>query len=219
MYPIIQKKAIIIPNGLNMDKIEEHIKINKNNNVRRQMGISESTKLILFAGSSYFANVEAFYFIRQFCEKNSKLLKALDVKFLIVGSVSDKKSYTSGYIATSRVPDAYPYFLACDAAINPIFSGSGSNIKMHEYIALKLPVFTTKFGARGLTLEDMKSCFFFEKDSLGAVLQKVYRNEVITDFINVVENAYENNIKHMEMRSNIRANLSQGLKEMNVHGS
>jgi hypothetical protein len=39
---------------------------------------------------------------------------------------------------------------AADLALNPVISGSGSNIKIREYIAAGLPVVTTAFGARGL---------------------------------------------------------------------
>jgi glycosyltransferase involved in cell wall biosynthesis len=39
---------------------------------------------------------------------------------------------------------------AADLALNPVISGSGSNIKIREYIAAGLPVLSTPFGARGL---------------------------------------------------------------------
>ena len=35
-------------------------------------------------------------------------------------------------------------------ALNPVRSGSGTNLKMHEYMAAGLPVVTTPFGARGI---------------------------------------------------------------------
>ncbi|MAF81066.1 hypothetical protein CL628_03595 [bacterium] len=39
-------------------------------------------------------------------------------------------------------------------ALNPISLGSGSNVKMFEYLASGLPTITTSFGARGLDLTD-----------------------------------------------------------------
>jgi glycosyltransferase involved in cell wall biosynthesis len=41
-------------------------------------------------------------------------------------------------------------FQAADVALNPIFRGSGSNIKMFDYLAAGLPVVTTPVGARGI---------------------------------------------------------------------
>ena len=37
-----------------------------------------------------------------------------------------------------------------DYAINPMFSGAGTNLKILEYFAAGLPVITTEFGTRGL---------------------------------------------------------------------
>jgi glycosyltransferase involved in cell wall biosynthesis len=41
-----------------------------------------------------------------------------------------------------------------DLAINPMESGSGTNLKMLDYMAAGVPVLTTAFGARGLHIED-----------------------------------------------------------------
>ena len=46
-----------------------------------------------------------------------------------------------------------------DFAINPMFSGAGTNIKMLEYMAVGLPIISTGFGTRGLKLsQNMLSC-------------------------------------------------------------
>jgi len=39
---------------------------------------------------------------------------------------------------------------ATDVALNPMFSGSGTNLKMLEYLAAGVPVVATPVGARGL---------------------------------------------------------------------
>ena len=55
---------------------------------------------------------------------------------------------------------------AADFALNPVFEGSGSNVKNSEYISSKLPILTQEFGTRGYQLEDQVSCFTFTFDSL-----------------------------------------------------
>ena len=37
----------------------------------------------------------------------------------------------------------------CSFAVNPVFSGGGSNVKNADYLALGLPILTTNFGIRG----------------------------------------------------------------------
>ncbi len=53
---------------------------------------------------------------------------------------------------TGRVPEVVPYFAAADAGLNMVTRGSGSNVKLFEYLAAKLPVISTVFGARGTQL-------------------------------------------------------------------
>ena len=43
-----------------------------------------------------------------------------------------------------------PYFEASDIAINPMLSGSGTNLKQLEYMAMGIPVVSTPVGARGI---------------------------------------------------------------------
>jgi glycosyltransferase involved in cell wall biosynthesis len=43
---------------------------------------------------------------------------------------------------------------AVDVALNPVTSGSGTNLKMLHYAAAGVPIVSTPFGARGLALQD-----------------------------------------------------------------
>jgi hypothetical protein len=47
------------------------------------------------------------------------------------------------------------YSKICTVALNPIFQGSGTSLKVLDYLANGLPVITTEFGMRGY--EDLKS--------------------------------------------------------------
>jgi len=45
------------------------------------------------------------------------------------------------------------FLAAADLAINPMSSGTGSNLKMLDYFAAGVPVLSTGFGARGIDAE------------------------------------------------------------------
>ena len=47
------------------------------------------------------------------------------------------------------LPDVLPLLHAADCALNPVCSGSGSNLKLIEALAAGLPVLSTPFGMRG----------------------------------------------------------------------
>ncbi|MEK6623592.1 MAG: glycosyltransferase, partial [Bdellovibrionota bacterium] len=183
----IAAKTTVLPNGINLEKIEKSLIAHNKNVVRNKLGIDASTLLILFSGSNYFANTEAFEFIREFCEEQSALLRDLKIKFLIVGTVAEKAINTEFYCSTSKVEDVHHYYSACDAAINPIISGSGSNIKMCEYLAFSLPIFTTFFGARGFNLHEGVSCFYFDYYNLDKVIYDTFKVNASPQFYSIAQ--------------------------------
>ncbi|MBW9221057.1 glycosyltransferase, partial [Methanothermococcus sp. SCGC AD-155-M21] len=63
---------------------------------------------------------------------------------------------SNNIVITGMVDDIIPYFKIADIAINPIISGSGTNIKLFEYLASGVPTITTPFGARGIDIKPNK---------------------------------------------------------------
>ncbi|MBI2521715.1 MAG: glycosyltransferase family 4 protein [Bdellovibrio sp.] len=206
-YKLNNDKAIIIPNGVNLARIEKVLNNGDKYEIRNKLGISMKTILILFSGSSYRPNTEAFDFIKEFCQHHLSLLRTLDIKFLIVGTVAATAASTDFYLSTGRVDDVYPYFAACDAAINPIVSGSGSNIKMSEYIAFRLPIFTTSFGARGFNLQDGLSCFYFDLSNLKSVLLKAFKENKQNRTYAMAKQAFDDNLRLIDIKENMRRTL------------
>jgi glycosyltransferase involved in cell wall biosynthesis len=52
-----------------------------------------------------------------------------------------------------------------DLALNPMFGGSGTNLKMLDYFAAGIPVISTKIGARGLPVVDGEHLFIRDADA------------------------------------------------------
>ena len=105
-------------------------------------------RAVLFLGSGHMPNVEAVQYIIEM------LMPQLpDVEFHIVGSVC--QSFESKAQLRLKlwgiVDDARKSAICshCSLAINPMLSGSGSNVKMADYIKNGLHVVSTVFGARG----------------------------------------------------------------------
>ncbi|ALN93119.1 glycosyl transferases group 1 family protein [Lysobacter gummosus] len=106
----------------------------------------------LFLGSAHPPNVEALAFIVE------RLAPALpDVAFHVLGAVC--AAYTKpvpdnvkllGFVDAAE-KDALLW--RCGAAINPLRSGAGTNLKMLDYMAHSAPIVSTPIGARGLDIE------------------------------------------------------------------
>jgi glycosyltransferase involved in cell wall biosynthesis len=78
-----------------------------------------------------------------------------DFKFLLAGEIS--RAFVSAklpanikFLGKVNEEQLDLVLRAADIAINPMFDGSGVNIKMLDYLAYGLPIVTTECGARGI---------------------------------------------------------------------
>jgi glycosyltransferase involved in cell wall biosynthesis len=131
----------------------------------------------VFMGSAHPPNVEAARFLVE------QVAPALpDLEFRILGAVCDR-------LPASVPPNVRPLgFVAeaaknrelagCRAALNPLFAGAGTNVKMLDYMAAAAPIVTTAVGARGLDLVDGVDAFLAERDAYTATLREVVAEPV-----------------------------------------
>lgn len=120
---------------------------------KRSLGI-EGRTAALFTGSDFRPNSEAAAFIAA-----ELAPRVPDVLFIIAGGVgADRKAagLAGGFPSNVRVTgllgrdEMGVWLAASDLAVNPVAWGSGSNIKMFEFLAAGLPVVTSEAGARGI---------------------------------------------------------------------
>ncbi len=148
-YGVEPSKIIVAPNGVNPEIYPSKF----------EAGQFEEEKvtpspLVVFLGSGHYPNVEAARIISQEIAP-----KMPDVYFLICGSVcwsvqDETRPKNVGLAYMISEDEKVELFRVADVAINPMMSGSGTNIKMLDFMAAGLPVVTTPIGARGLNIED-----------------------------------------------------------------
>jgi glycosyltransferase involved in cell wall biosynthesis/GT2 family glycosyltransferase len=148
LYGIPFARMRVFPNGTFTNKIEPATAAKKVA-ARKYLDLGPGP-VAFFIGSNYAPNVEAARFVIEV------LAPALPhVEFVLAGGVGDSLAGKPTPVNV-RVPglvyeDARLAWLhASDIAINPMFSGSGTNIKMLDYMAAGLPIVTTSMGARGI---------------------------------------------------------------------
>jgi glycosyltransferase involved in cell wall biosynthesis len=136
-----------------------------------------------------------------FSTRNQRFLAEQRVHILVVGGVAPAPMRMPGFTATGRVDDVERYFAAADVALNPLSSGAGTNVKMSEFLAVRLPVVTTRLGARGFCIEDGKTGFLFETDELLQVVSRVRKafDEDPDRTRAMAEAAYASNEKVIDM--------------------
>lgn len=147
LYKMTPDKIIVIPNGAN---IIAEIEPARKTESRVKLDIELEAKVVVFIGTYYKPNIDAVRFI---IDKIAPLLA--EFRFLIIGTVSDffkEQQLPNNIIFLCKVSDEELdcALSASDIAINPMFDGSGTNIKMLDYMSYGLPIITTECGARGI---------------------------------------------------------------------
>ena len=159
------RRSLLVPNGIDVERFRFSRETRAS--MRKSLGFPEDrVRVLLFTASKWGANQEAFEFLLTFSETHERELVEHGIHLLIVGSVVEKPIRRPTLTATGRVDAAEPYFAAADAAINPMNTGGGTNVKMAEFIAARLPVLASSFGARGYRIEHARTGFIFERENL-----------------------------------------------------
>jgi hypothetical protein len=145
--------------------------------MRADLGLSDEDWVFVFSGSGFAPNVEAFQDIKDFCRTEAEFMARNRVYILVVGSVSSEAYRRGALIVTGPVPEVIPYFAASDAGINLVTRGSGSNVKLFEYLAARLPVISTVFGVRGTELSIFADYLPCSRNDLRQVIQRFIGND------------------------------------------
>jgi len=120
--------------------------------VRKKYGLPDSS--VLFMGlPAYKPNADALDFLLK--EVFPRLVSMRPKARLVVigGEVAQKRPWllNPGLIDFEEVP---AFVRGCAAGVAPIFSGSGTRLKILEYMAAGIPVLATQKGAEGLDARD-----------------------------------------------------------------
>lgn len=177
-YNVPFKKMLVVPNGVFVTRIPPG---DPDIRERTKQKLGLKGKVAIFLGSQYQPNVEAALFI---CEHLAPALS--NITFLICGSVSNtinshylqkmgiKNVRVTGFVTEE---EKLLYLHASDIAINPMFSGSGTNIKMFEFMATGLPVVTTEIGARGIVNPELDAFKVCSKENFPHAILEILNNQ------------------------------------------
>jgi glycosyltransferase involved in cell wall biosynthesis len=149
LYGANSAKTMEVANGVSIEDVP-FVGDRERQSRKAKIGLDNSL-VALFMGSWHGPNIEAADHILKYATTMPAII------FIILGSVC-------GAIADREIPanvkllgvvdDNVKAVLlgTADVALNPMTSGSGSNLKMLDYFAAGIPVISTGFGARGISV-------------------------------------------------------------------
>ncbi len=163
--------VVLVPNGIFPEDYRLDPETRKA--TRKELGVDDNETLLVFTGSNFGPNRSALDRLKKFCADEQTFLTDSKVKFVVVGTVGERSGASAKeelnnarIFQTGFVDSIQPYLAAADFALNPVFEGSGANVKNSEYISSKLPMLLQEFGTRGFRLENKVSCLIFNFDNL-----------------------------------------------------
>lgn len=170
LYGLEERKILILPNGMDFRTASSNrVTQDEKRKLKQRLGFGR-LPVALFMGSYHGPNIEALKAIKEIASKCPEIL------FLIVGSVCHHEE--AGRLPDNVKPlgvldeDEKTVVLnASDIALNPVVAGSGSNLKLLEYIAYGIPVITTPHGARGYGFEHKTHLILVEANEFPSALR------------------------------------------------
>jgi glycosyltransferase involved in cell wall biosynthesis len=172
---IPEGKIVVIPNGV--DPSVFALSVGAEEHVKNRIKLKNFLTVIFVGNMEYSPNEEAVDFIAEKLAPRV-LLEIHNVRFLMVGKKPSKLPSASGLIFTGVVQNVAQYLVASDVAIAPLLRGSGSRLKVLEYLSCGLPVVSTSVGAEGLKVENAVNVFIEDDlDKFHTKVIELLRNE------------------------------------------
>jgi len=208
IYNLNPEKIAIVPNGVDTGRIQD-IAVSERIKQKNLCNL-QNTHTILFVGSWHPPNLEALQFIVK-----DMLPKINNTKLLLVGSIKDYYLSEVGELPDNVLAfgvvdelEKYEIYKLADIAINPMFSGSGTNIKMLDYFSAGIPVVTTEIGARGLMIEHNTEAIICSPDTMLQSILQLMNDQKLQDKIKknartLVESAYSWDLIVKDIESHI----------------
>jgi glycosyltransferase involved in cell wall biosynthesis len=138
----------VIPNGVDTKAFSPSQNAEE---IRLRYGLIGHRVVVFVGNMEYTPNQEAVRLIAlKIAPEVTKVVK--DAKFLVVGRIAGT-TYPN-LIFTGTVDSVPPILAASDVAVAPLFNGSGTRLKILEYLSCGLPVVSTKLGSEGLKVKN-----------------------------------------------------------------
>jgi glycosyltransferase involved in cell wall biosynthesis len=153
----------VSPNGVDVNRYSPKAR-NRAGAIRNRYGLTTPT--LVFHGN--LANAHNSEAVKELLHDVFPAVrrKHPDATLFLVGG-NPPETDQPGVITTGLVEDLPAHLAAADLAVAPMRSGSGTNLKILEYLATGLPVVTTPVGAEGFPLVDDEHARIVTERSVG----------------------------------------------------
>jgi glycosyltransferase involved in cell wall biosynthesis len=169
---------VVVPNGTDVESYEfitGPARLQRRDqyleSARDALGLT-ADHIVVFVGSAHRPNAEAGELLLRIAADMP------DALFVLVGAHTEMVSrwrvpsnvVLRGIVSRSELT---ALLTSCDVAVNPMLSGSGSNIKLLDYFASGAPTVSTLVGARGFGVEAGRHALVVDVEQLVPAIRSV----------------------------------------------
>ena len=171
LYGINQKRITVLPNGVDISAYPQ-ISRDDQRAFRSRLGVGPEKDLAVFVGSAYGPNVDAYKRARRILAT-----AGFSGAVVLVGSIADADRSTWDDVDFSEIwlgfveDDLRVAAVTCaDFALQFMFEGAGTNLKLFDYMAARTLIVANSFGVRGV-IEDEWCVTVENADEMRKVLE------------------------------------------------
>ena len=167
----------VAPNGVDVDRYSPE-RVSDAGAIRDRYDLS--SPVLVFHGN--LGNAQNAEVVDQLVDEVFPAVRRefADASLLLVGA-GPPESTPDGVVTPGVIDDLPAHIAAADVAVAPMQSGSGTNLKILEYMATGRPVVTTPVGAEGLSLTHEETALVTGLESVAAATVRVLRDEALRE--------------------------------------
>lgn len=152
---------VVAPNGVDIERYQPEVATDDSiQRLREQLGVT--SPVFVYHGS--LGNAQNREAVTELLDEVFPAIREEipPASLLLIGANPPPTS-DPNVVCTGVIDDLPKYIAAADATVVPLRSGSGTNLKILEYLASGIPVTTTPIGAEGLPLKDGQTALVREE--------------------------------------------------------
>ena len=173
LYGLAPDRVTVVPNGVFVDEPRGDAAALP---METERAIGGRRPLLFLGKLDYQPNREALDFL------SDRVLPALERAapgrfcVVVVGGPVPAASFHPAMIFAGRVPSVDPWIQRAAMCLAPIFSGSGTRLKILEYMAAGKPVIATPKGAEGIEAQHGRDLWLAEPESFADAILHLERD-------------------------------------------
>ncbi len=172
LYGPLECPSAVAGNGVDLSLTRYHSVEERRVN-RTRLGLTANQEALLFMGSWHGPNLEAAKLILQLAKARP------GHQFWLLGSLCDHPDFQqlpANVVPLGMLPEAEKQVVmsSASAALNPMMSGSGTNLKMLDYAAWGLDIISTPFGNRGIDFAETTEISLAETEAFATAIDALF---------------------------------------------